>query len=970
LVWGASSFYPEVTVSIRSSRRQQIVTLSALLCGSLLMMVARATIAASTATTQPLPSVIWLGVGQRPPQPVQTGLLSWELYRQAVLIAARDGLGLQTRDESLREWLAATPPPETLSLNLDDREFELRRTEGPRTETVWHAAVPPDGWSRDYVTLTEQCEQLSRADFVSALRAQGWGGRPNAIAPDAAMPDAESLLGQMDELSQFAVLRLAHAAIRATGESPARLGALVRAYANLSQLTRFQWSAANRVYAARALLYGQRMVATDPTSAFSLWHRAYARALAGLPRAALSDLAEASKAKPSVPAPAWVGLLGPYCKYQPGKLRDAAAADPSQSSLATFLAFGSIENSGCQAAVMDFAQAALKTNPQCLRVVDKMCDETGPGMLNDLSERGPQLFSELLGDRLEQMPQLPEPVAERVRALRRPTGNPLGRETVCQSLLAQGQPAQDLGEPSWGALARMIQEITFVHVQRRAALIAQQWGIDASDYVAEVRPLIAEHPYKNVIEILGLLHGGNLGPIQDALKDLPTEQLPLSAIHVINLESLARPKGSPGPDRTFTAIYRNLDGTAHDLEQFIAAYSQRPLPRSASAVWDGLAKVSPDSPALIAAEIRDHWDAAKAATWDNDDHTDYPSVAWALGQKYAELKNWEAAQRCFKRYIALSPDLRGYRGLADTYRQQNHEDLWLDTLSQFLQQTDYGLQHAAVQVEIARYYMASGEYAKALPYADAAAETGAGWATDCAAGAHAGVGDWDNAQRLIVEGVQHYSNSPFRWYVWCLRTGHGDRDAALQALHAYYTERADRLSDEDMNQWACLDVLEKKEDQSLAMFQKHADRDPSPASQLRVAIIADGLMDVEARDEALKKIAARPNMIAPLAHVAAALRDAIKKGADAKPDTAKLNIAIKNAKPEERITICYVAGRFVDQRGDKKAATDYFRRCIFGFTGYSIDLVLAEDALRQRGVDPLELERAAAGPAHQISLEP
>src|SRR5580693_3845085 len=30
-----------------------------------------------------------------------------ELYRQALLIAAREDLGLQTRDESLREWQAA-----------------------------------------------------------------------------------------------------------------------------------------------------------------------------------------------------------------------------------------------------------------------------------------------------------------------------------------------------------------------------------------------------------------------------------------------------------------------------------------------------------------------------------------------------------------------------------------------------------------------------------------------------------------------------------------------------------------------------------------------------------------------------------------------------------------------------------------------------------------------------------------------
>ena len=52
---------------------------------------------------------VWILTGQRPAFPVQTGVLAWELYRQAFLIAARNGLGLETRDESLREWRQLPP---------------------------------------------------------------------------------------------------------------------------------------------------------------------------------------------------------------------------------------------------------------------------------------------------------------------------------------------------------------------------------------------------------------------------------------------------------------------------------------------------------------------------------------------------------------------------------------------------------------------------------------------------------------------------------------------------------------------------------------------------------------------------------------------------------------------------------------------------------------------------------------------
>src|SRR5580700_11268382 len=66
-------------------------------------------------TTSPAPrGVIYLKKGIVAPAPGGGHpLLTRELFRQALLISARDELGLQTRDESLREWPdGASPPPE------------------------------------------------------------------------------------------------------------------------------------------------------------------------------------------------------------------------------------------------------------------------------------------------------------------------------------------------------------------------------------------------------------------------------------------------------------------------------------------------------------------------------------------------------------------------------------------------------------------------------------------------------------------------------------------------------------------------------------------------------------------------------------------------------------------------------------------------------------------------------------------
>ena len=168
-----------------------------------------------------------------------------------------------------------------------------------------------------------------------------------------------------------------------------------------------------------------------------------------------------------------------------------------------------LEHSGCQLATINAARAALAVNPTCLRLIDAMCDDTGPGMLNQLTDQGPAMFSQMLGDNLAKMPQFPPAVSDLMTKLRRPGGNPTGRETVCQALIDAGEVGKDKGEPSWAAVGRTIQEITFTQAKRRANLIAEQWGVDASDYVREVHPLIIDHPYKAFIDAEGFVHSND-----------------------------------------------------------------------------------------------------------------------------------------------------------------------------------------------------------------------------------------------------------------------------------------------------------------------------------------------------------------------------------------------------------------------------------------------------------------------------
>jgi tetratricopeptide (TPR) repeat protein len=913
-----------------------------------------------TGPARPRGQVVWLAANTGKQPFFFTGLTIQEIFRQALLITARDEMGLQTRDASLREWRGDPPSADALVMQFNDHDVKLSDVQQPAF-VRWDKVYPAGASLPDNLTqVAGIAEKMSRQDFVSVLQKAGWSGSGNAIKADAPAPaDAEARLGEMEELSQFAVLRETHAAIRADGESQQRLGVLVRAYANLGQLTRYHWSQEFAVYSARSLLYAQRMVAHDPNSAFALWHRTYASAMAGLQKDALDDLSAAGKLK-SDPPPAWVALLEPFCNYQTGKLVDLSNTDKTLEPLAMYLAFLTVEHSGSQGATMNVAQAAFAVNPNCLRLIDAMCDQTGPGMLNDLAQNtGPDAFSRILGQRWEKMPSLPQPVIDQIEALKRPGGNPTGREQVCQTLIDDGAPERDAVEPSWAALGRLVQETTFAQVQRMANLISEQWGVDASDYVSQVQPLIAEHPFKFVIDTYGIRHSADIATLRrsvtvpaDALLESNLRQLPIYYLY-----SWILPNGPDSGPQLWDRMVLNSDCTSFDLERMAGIEEKTPQ----NAQWltdevEDLRRHTPQSPIVTAADIRDHWDAAKAGKWESE-HGDFPTVSFALGKKYAELKQWTDAERCFRKYIAVAPDYAGYEALSNVFRDQGKDDAMLSTLNEYLSRgQDYGLQFANAQVEIANYYMRKLDYKSALPYATAAAGTGAGWAMLCEADALTGLGNFDEAEQLYVEEVEHYSDyNPVKWYDWCTATGHGDIATATQKTIDYYAHQGDNVDKTDLMNLGCLYLGQNRLGEALAVFQQRMKRFPGPVSALHIAIIDDELNNPAARDAALDQIQTLPEHDSVYGKLAILLRKTSDKSI---PDPAAVEELLKQADKGGQTTILSLVAQLVDDRGHSPEATDYLKRCV-ELNWYDEERMWVNMSLRHKGIDPWPIQTAA-----------
>lgn len=425
--------------------------------------------------------------------------------------------------------------------------------------------------------------------------------------------------------------------------------------------------------------------------------------------------------------------------------------------------------------------------------------------------------------------------------------------------------------------------------------------------------------------------------------------------------------GSPGgcAARNIIAPFdSDQDCTSFDKETWLSIYDAALANNQMSSWFRELKLCSPESPWLTCDQIVNHWDAKKAPEWE-ESHGGYPSVVMLLGTTYAGLKQWDDAERCLKAYIDVSPDESGYETLANLYWVQSRKDLWLATLKDFLAKTEsIALEHAQVQVQIADYYMGQRRYREAIPFADAAAETGAGWGSLCAAAAHTGVGDFDHAEQLYAEVYQHYGDTPYEWYGWCVRTGHGHRDDAGKALRDYFEKRGNNLSNEDLLQEAFMEASEGDLAAAILVLQQRLKQFPGPISLAHIMVFADEIGDTAARDAAIRRAPKLRSPSKSLVEFTKALAAAYKAGPDTPLDSKAVESMATAADPADQMVIYCLAARYVSKRGHKDIAADYLKRCYFGFTGYAAEMLLVEQGLRDAGIDPMELTNPATQPSN------
>lgn len=925
------------------------------------------------------------------------GLLTREILRQAFLIASRDELGLTTRDA----WLGDPPPdigsvePFDLAISPGWKQLlEVVRGHYPQQAKIAGRIldVAGDKSDLDYQAYVNEAERLSRDWFAGVLRDAGFSGQPNPL-DSTAMPAAavEKQLSELTFTSQFAAARQLHDAIRRHGESPALTGALIRAYANLGLLTEFDWHPAHKVFKARALLYAQRLCGHENNSPWALRHRAYAAALGGLHQWALQDLDAADKAQASADgaadeAPAWLPLVQALCRYESDAL-DAARTDAQYAELARLLQYISYEESGSGQQAIECGLKVVKAMTECYRVHDGLCRFGGVALGHSATVDGPATLSERLYPRLAGMTGLPDPVtrivarqpsAEEPRDFGEELAPPAEfrqrvklmtalRDAGRISLPALPKPAADdapaqpaavgpeldVGEPSWAVLGQLIQEVSFVQVWRRAYFEYKSLGVPADEYLISARPLVENHRYRVLLDTYVWENTDRAQALANLAK-LEPESLEIVA------QELAF--GLDGYDERWRQWYRcayvHHDRTARDLTLLIDST----MPRSRAPLFPPLYAVSPYSPVARAGMIAHHWDQVKdqAGRWEKES-VQYPSVLVALADRASSGGHWADAERLYSAAIRLSPEMGTYKSLAEAYQKQGKTDHWLATLEDFLQQPDYGLQHAQVQVDIANHYMERHEWEKALPYAMGAAGTGSQWGMLAAAKCYEALQDWNPAEEMYRVTSLRYRGSSLQWYYFCRRTGQGDaasaRDAALDFMNTPGNVDDDLSRFEAGEFW----MLDRVPDEAIKYFERLAAESTNPYYGLHLALLADQAKKTGQRDAALDRVVSKGEEYLRIATqqprrelvgLAKLMVADLKNGGHGEIDLMTAKRLRSTADETEQMNFNYYLAKYLDLHGKPDEARQLWMHCMGYRIMFDYIRTLAGAELQDHGVRP------------------
>lgn len=861
---------------------------------------------------------------------LQSGSLYRELCRQALLLTAREELGLATRDRALREEFGASHPPTEWPVSVItsvDREFSATVTviqdRPPQVRILWEQVIPLDP-ETPYESLTEAMERLSREEFRTVLATEGIEAvrAPKTAGDDALDEELERRLMRFNDISQFAVVRELHALIASDGESPLRLAALARGYANLSLLTYAHYSPMLKVFAARSLLYAQRLRIKFPESPHGAWTQAYVLALAGLPESALRDLAESQALTTGVESPSWLKSIVAYCQGNVDELRRIAAENQGHP-FATVLLWRTAHYRANEVARFRAIAEVLEREPDCLRAMFDMPlnDSLGAKASARLTlERLPGVAAR----RLPEVADLPASITEQLDEDRLAAGEEFAK--LCQELKRLGAAGADSQELSLDVLGQLLRESAFVATWQLMDYEQNALGVSVKDRGLELASWATGHPYAQAL-IARAASGHQWGREGAAfLAQIEADELELfSGQIVVYFRNADRFAGN----NLYVAASEHSDAIATELyPQVRGAVSDRDRQRRLAI----LQQVAKQFPSTIEARLK--WnpqsmrdEVAQIEVRFADD----ASMLNMLSGMYLVQGDSLAAERCARRWISVDPCYDSWQALAEVKKLTGDTEGWIEASNESLGHPVFGLEHAQVQSAIARHYLDADDAEQALPYAEGAARTGAAWAMLRAAEVHERLGNMEEAEQYQRFTAQRYEDSAANWFLWCLRTGEGDLESAREFAEQTLKSWGPELSDANHMRAAMAEMVLDDWDAAYQRMLGVARKSRDPFYLWFAAMLADTQDAAAERSELLQRIIALENSgddftLPGTAAIARALEAQLATGSSAALDVDQLDLQVAALHPSGMTNMWYFLSQFLANQGQEEPSLDYLRR--------------------------------------------
>jgi tetratricopeptide (TPR) repeat protein len=499
-------------------------------------------------------------------------------------------------------------------------------------------------------------------------------------------------------------------------------------------------------------------------------------------------------------------------------------------------------------------------------------------------------------------------------------------------------------------------EAQFMAVERRVYFETRMLAIDSRPFIEEAKPLFSSHPFAAYIQSYTLPRSA-VAQRKALLQHLkfPEAQIKSfrlwSALAEAGLDTGANNPGDPAVDWTRLALV-NGDTTSIDGQYEFEAGTTDIHSDAAKK----LAKVSPRHPALIAERIEEDWDQISGRLAELEPGWgDHPTILAALAQQFISVDDPNKARPYLERLIEQAPDFWAIDALAKTYLDHDDEAGWLKTLRRGLAAPDFGLYHADYNAEIADHFMGKKDYKTAKPYADAAGSSYSSNGLMTAARCEEGLGNWVTAEQWIHRDAERYDH-PFAWLTWCVRTGHGNRAAAIEfGIPAIQPVDGMELDRESMAVRASFLLLAGKNTDATAMLRQMLKTYGDPWAGLHLALLSEAAHDTSGRDEALKMVIERGtdlrvNDDSPrpqLVELAGIFRGYLAADAGATLDLAAVDRLTDHLHPPEAANINYMTAKLLDLRNHKPEADRYYVRAAAG-PAESTSRILAVQELRAR----------------------